>query len=170
MEKTCKEIEELLVDYTDELLSPDASNEVTEHLVQCENCRKVLNALQKSLELAGVIWIDGLAETENISIRTSRKVKKISWFRYAAIAASVLLVITTSIVWRSLVKPEPTEITFADIERQITESASAARLLAATDMLAEVPDAQSIVDQQYRYIVETYPETTAANIVKSKIK
>jgi hypothetical protein len=129
----------------------------------------VLDALQKSLDLAGVIWSDGFAEIENVRIST-HKVRKFRLLRYAAIAASILLVVTTSIVWRTLVKPEQTEITFAEIERQITESASAARLLAATELLAEVPEAQSIVDQQYRYIAETYPETTAATKAKSKIK
>lgn len=169
MEKSCREIEEMLVDYADGKLSPDESSELTEHFAQCEACRKALDALQKSLELAGVIWTDGLTEIENIHI-PSAKVRKVRWLRYAAIAASILLVVTTSVVWRALVKPEPTQITFAEIERQIAESASAARLLAATDMLAEVPDAQSVVDQQYRYIIETYPETTAAHKAKSKIK
>lgn len=170
MEKSCKEIEEMLVDYADRQLLPDDSNQVTEHLAQCETCRKVLDALQKSLELAGVIWTEGLTETENIRIPASKKVWRLHWLRYAAIAASILLVITTTIVWRALMKPEPTEITFAEIERRITESASAARLLAATELLADVPEARTIVDQQYRYIAETYPETTAATKAKSKIE
>jgi predicted anti-sigma-YlaC factor YlaD len=170
MEKSCKEIEKMLVDYTDGQLLPDGLKKVTEHLPQCEGCRKVLDALQKSLELTNVIWTDGLAETENVRIPISRKVRKFHWFRNAAIAASILLVIAVSVVWRALVKPEETEVTFAEIERRITESASAARLLAATELLAGYPDAQSIVDQQYHYIIETYPETTAANKAKSKIK
>jgi anti-sigma factor RsiW len=170
MEKSCREIEQMLVDYADGQLSPDDSKKVTEHLSQCERCRKVLDALQKSLELANVIWKDGLEETENIRISTSRKVRKFYWLRHAAIAASILFLITASVVWRALVKPEETEVTFAEIERRITESASAARLLAATELLAGYPDVQPIVDQQYRYIVETYPKTTAANKAKSKMK
>lgn len=170
MERLCREIEEMLVDYADGQMSPGDSSAVAEHLAQCENCRKVLDALQRSLDLAGVIWTDGLTETENIRIPTSHKIRKFPWLRYAAIAASILLVATTSIVWRALMKPKGPEITFAEIERRITESASAARLLAATELLVEVPDAKPIVDQQYRYIAETYPETTAAHKAKSKIK
>jgi predicted anti-sigma-YlaC factor YlaD len=170
MERLCREIEKILVDYADGQLSPDDSNEVAEHLAQCEACRQVLDALRKSLELAGVIWNDGLAETENIRIPTLRTIRKYSWLRYAAIAASILLVVTTSIVWHAMVKPKEAEITFAEIERRITESASAARLLAAAELLADVPDAKPIVDQQYRYIVETYPETTAANKAKLRTK
>jgi predicted anti-sigma-YlaC factor YlaD len=91
MEKSCKEIEKTLVDYADGRLPPDDSKKVTEHLSQCEECRKVLDALHKSLELADIIWTDGLAETETIRISTSRKVRKFYWLRYAAIAASILL-------------------------------------------------------------------------------
>jgi hypothetical protein len=67
-------------------------------------------------------------------------------------------------------RPAKKEISFAEIERRITESGSAARLLAAAELLAEYPDAQSIVKEQYRYIVETYPETAAAAEAKLKIQ
>ncbi len=169
MKKSCENIEQMLVDYTDEQLSQSDSSKVDEHLAECEECRKLLTALQKSLGLAGVIWADGLAEIENIRIPAA-KTRKIHWPRYAAIAASVLLVATASVVWRTLVKPEETELTFAEIERKITESSSAARLLAATELLSKNPEAETIVKQQYQYIVEAYPETTAAAKAKSRIK
>ncbi len=170
MERSCEEIREMLVDYTDGQLSPSESYEVAEHLAKCEHCQKMLEALRRSLELAGVIWADGLAEAKEIRAPIPRKTRKIRWPRYAAVAASILLVVTTSVVWRVLVRPAEKELTFTEIERRITESGSAARLLAAAELLAEYPDAQSIVKQQYRYIVETYPETTAAAKVKLKIQ
>jgi predicted anti-sigma-YlaC factor YlaD len=170
MEKTCEEIRERLVDYADGQLSPSEASEVAEHLEKCEGCRRTLQALQKSLELAGLIWEDGLAETKEIRAPIHGKVRKIRWPRYAAVAAGILLVVTTSIVWRASIKPTKKEISFAEIERKITESGSAARLLAAAELLAEYPDAQSIVKEQYRYIIQTYPETSAANKAKLKIK
>ncbi len=178
MKKSCEEIEEMLVDYADgqslqgwpSPLSPSESNKVAEHLAKCEHCQRILEALQRSLKLAEVVWEDGLAETKEIRVSIPGKAKKIYWFRYAAVAASVLLVLTTSIVWRRLVKPTQKEISFAEIERKITEAGSAARLLAAAELLAEYPDAQSIVKEQYRYIVETYPETSAAAKAKLKIQ
>jgi len=168
MQKSCKEISELLVDYADGQLLTSESSEVTEHLAKCERCRRTLQALQRSLELAGIIWADGLAETEAIHIPIPRKARKSHWPRYAAIAASILLVVTCSIVWRVLVRPASREPTLAEIERRIIESGNAARLLAATELLAEYPDAQSIVKEQYRYIVEIYPETAAA--AKAKLR
>ena len=173
MEKSCEKTEKMLVDYADGQLSSSDSKQVAEHLEKCEHCRKILEALHKSLELAGVIWADGLTETKEIRAPLPLKHRKIPWIRYAAVAASIILLLTTSIVWRALVRPvrpSEKEINFADIERSITEAGNAARLLAATELLAEYPDAQSIVKEQYRYIAETYPETSAAKKAKLKIQ
>ena len=166
--KTCEYIQEMLVDYADGVLSPGQSNEVTGHLETCKNCRKLLQALRKSLDLATIVWEDDLKETEAVKIPAQPKTRKIHWFRYAAVAASILLVVTTSMIWRGNNKSQETELSFAEIERNITESANAARLLAATELLADYPDAKEIVEQQYRYIAETYPRTPAAAQVKQK--
>lgn len=169
MEKSCKDIEQMLIDYADEQLPPDDSNKVAGHLAKCEKCQKLLDALQKSLELAGVIWADSLTEIENIRI-PAVKTRKIHWTRYTAIAASILVVATTSIVWHTLTRPKVSELTFAEIERKISESGSAARLLAAAELLSDNPNAQTIVKQQYQYIVETYPGTAASAKAKLHIQ
>lgn len=170
MEKTCEEIREKLVDYADGQLSQSESNKIAEHLGKCWNCRRMLDALQRSLELVEVIWEDGLGAAKEIRIPIPVKARKIRWPRYAAAAAGILLVVTTSIVWRALVRPAKKELTFAEIERKITESASAARLLAAAELLADYSNNEAIVKEQFRYIVDTYPETAAAAEAKSKIK
>ena len=169
MERSCENIEQMLVDYANGRLSQSDSSKITEHLAQCTNCRRLYNGLQKSLDLAGVIWADSLAETENIHIPAT-KTRKIRWPRYAVIAASILLVATASVVWHTLTRPKVNELTFAEIERKIIESGNAARLLAAAELLSENPKAETIVKQQYQHIVETYPETTAATKAKLRIK
>lgn len=169
MEKTCKNIEEMLVDYSDGQLSRSDTSKVAEHLAECESCRIILNRLHKSIELAGVIWADAHTEIENIRI-TTVKTRKIRRSRYAAVAAGILLLATASVVWRTFMKPEKAEPTFAEIERKITESGSAARLLAAAEMLSETSKTETIVKQQYQHIIDTYPETAAAAIAKSRIK
>ncbi len=170
MEKSCKDIEQVLVDHADGQSSPSDSSEVAGHLADCERCRALLGGLQKSLELTGVIWTDSLSETENIRVPIWRKTRRLRWPRYAAVAASILLVAATSIVWLALTRPREAELTVAEIEREITESGNAARLLAATELLSRHPEAEAIVKQQYRNIVETYPETAAAAKAKSKIR
>jgi hypothetical protein len=173
METSCEKIEELLVDYADSQLSPSEATKVAEHLQKCESCRKILAALNKSLELTEIIWADGLSETKKLHVPTTSKHRKIHWAKYVTAAAVILLVITTSTVWRTLkkpAKPSKKEINFADIERRINNAGNAARLLAATELLAEYPDSQSIVKEQYRYIIETYPETASATQAKMKIQ
>jgi len=170
MASSCKEIERMLVDYADGRLSAGKSSKVAAHLAKCEDCRRILAALQRSLELASVIWEDGLAEIEAIRIPIPKKERRFQWTKYAAVAAGILLVLVSSIVWRTFFRPAKKEPTFAEIERKISESGSAARLLAAAELLAEYPDAETIVRQQYRYIVETYPDTPAAGEAKLRIK
>lgn len=169
MQKSCKDIAEMLVDYADGQLSPSESSEVAEHLAKCERCRSILETLQRSLELTGVIWEDGLAETEVIRIPIPRKARKLRWPRHAAIAASILLVVTIIGVWRALLRPTEKEPTFAEIERRVVEAGSAARLLAAAELLAEYTDDEAFVKQQYRHIIEVYPSTTAAAKARSRI-
>lgn len=170
MQKLCKEINEMLVDYADGRLPPSESGKVSGHLAKCRRCRSILKALHRSIELASVIWEDGLAETELIHIPAPHKAKQRHWLRYAAVAASILLLITGYIIWHTPATPTEPQPTFAEIERRISESASAARLLAAADMLAQYPDAETIVNRQYRYIAETYPETPAAAKAKLQIQ
>ena len=170
MGSSCKEIEQMLVDYADGQLSPGESNGVAAHLAKCEDCRRTLEALKRSLELAGVIWEDGLAETEAIRIPIPKKVRKVRWAKYAAVAASILLVVTISGVWRALVRPTEQEPTFAEIERRISDSASATRLLAAADLLAKHTDTKAIAKRQYHYVVKTYPKTPAAAEAKLRIE
>jgi len=170
MDRSCEDIKEILVDYADGQLSQSESNKIAEHLAECEHCREMLEALRRSLELAEVVWEDGLAEAKEIRAPSPRKARKIRWPRYAAVAAGILLMLTTSIIWRALVRPAEKEISFAEIERRITEAGTAARLLAAAELLAEYPEAEAIVKEQYRYIVETYPETVAAAQAKLKIQ
>lgn len=170
MASSCKEFERMLVDYADGRLSAGESSKVAAHLVKCEDCRRTLEALKRSLKLAGIIWEDGLSETEAIRITVAKKVRKFRWTRYAAVAASILLVVTCSIVWRALVRPTEKEPVFAEIERRISESGSAARLLAAADMLAQYPDTEAIAKRQYHYVVKKYPQTPAAAEAKLRIK
>ena len=169
MEKSCKNIEDLLVDYVDGQLPLSESNKVAKHLAKCQKCQKLLDTMKKSLDLTGVIWADSLSETENICIPAA-KTRKTHWPRYATIAASILVVAATSVVWHTLTRPEVNEITFAEIERKITESGNAARLLAAAELLSDNPKAQTFVKQQYKHIIEAYPETTAATKAKLRIK
>lgn len=170
MEKACEQIEKLLVDYADGQLSPSESNKVGEHLAKCEHCRNTLEVLQRSLDLARVIWEDGLEETKAVRVSKTQRASRFQWRRYAAIAASILILMSILTFWRTTTGPKEAEPTFAEIEHRIEQAGSAARLLAAAELLSEYPDCRSILKQQYRYIIDTYPQTPAAAKAKLRIE
>lgn len=170
MDKSCEQITEKLVDYADGQLSPAESNEVAGHLAACADCRRLLDGLRRSLELAGVVWEDGAAGTEAVRIPVSRRPARSCRWRYAAVAASILLVVAASIVWRALVGPKEAGPTFAEIERQIIDEGTAAKLLAATDLLAGKPYAEGLIKSQYEYILDRYPNTKAAATARLRIQ
>ena len=170
MRESCKEIADMLVDYADGQLSAEQSCTVGDHLARCDDCRKLLGGLQRSLELAQVIWQDSLHQTERIHIGRPAKVARHRWLQYAAAAAAILVISATSIIWCTVHRAAPNQPTFAEIERKITEAGNAAQLLAATDLLAQYPDAKTVANHQYRYILDEYPDTFAADEARSRIE
>ncbi len=118
-----------------------------------------------------------LVKTKAISFSLPKKDKKSHWTRYAVIAAaaSVLIAAGGYFLLDRLdrdtdIKPKEAQLSFAEIERQISQSGRAARLLATADMLAKHSSTEQIVREQYRYITETYPQTTAGIEAKSRIQ
>jgi anti-sigma factor RsiW len=170
MEESCEQIEKLLVDYADGELSPSESSQVAEHLSKCEHCMVTLKALQRSLELAGMVWADGLEEIQNVGVPQTRVAGRFKWRRYAAVAACILLVAGIWVLWRTPTRPQQAAPTFAEIKQEIEDSGRAARLLAAAELLAGYPDTQKFVNNQYCYIVEMYPQTPAAAQARLRIR
>jgi predicted anti-sigma-YlaC factor YlaD len=172
IKKSCEDIQKILVDYADGQLCPEEETIVSQHLKKCQSCRKLFRALDKSLELSTIIWEDNLTEIDNVAIPASPKIRKIHWLKYASVAASILIIVTTAILWNSSNKQQEPEIqlSFEEIERNINDSANAARLLAATELLADYPDYKEMIENQYRYIARVYPGTPAAEKIKLKIQ
>lgn len=170
MKDPCDNFAELLIDYADTQLSAEESIRMADHLAECDNCRTLAGSLGKSLELAQVIWQDNLSQTpETIRIRACARVTRGMWMRYAA-AAVILIVAAVSVTSRITNKPAKRQRTFAEIEQRITEAGNAAKLLAAAELLGGCSEAETMVNEQYRRIAETYPDTPAAGKAKSRIK
>ena len=88
---------------------------------------------------------------------------------WLAVAASIALA-ASILIWQAISIPPNQEMAVEDIEQSISKSATAARLLAAADLLDQYQDARPLAEQQYRYIVSRYPETDAAAQAKTKIR
>ncbi len=158
--KSCEEIRGMLVDYADGELSEQDSQAVAEHLAECPACREVIRCLERSLHLAKAIWLDDLEAARTTSARRVA-VRLLPW---AAVAAAILIVAGT-LVLNSIHRPP--ELEYARIERQVAGVAAAARLLAATQILAQCEDTESIVQEQYRYILDNYADTPAAATLRN---
>jgi predicted anti-sigma-YlaC factor YlaD len=161
MKTGCEEIRMLLVDYADGELSGAEGERVTAHLTECPACRELVEGLRKSLGLAEVVWNDNAAEVEKIAGGRIPRVRRVSWRRYVAAAAGIVVI---GAICLMQLREEPaveSPQTFEEIDRKISDVGSAARILAATELLAESGNFKDIVQQQYRYIVERYPETPA---------
>jgi hypothetical protein len=58
-------------------------------------------------------------------------------------------------------------LTFEEVQRQVARAGRAAELLAATRIVSQCEGTESIVEQQYRYILREYADTAAAESIKA---
>jgi anti-sigma factor RsiW len=159
-DRSCEQLRDMLVDYADGELSTQDAQAVAEHLAECRACRETVEALERSLRLAKVIWLDNLEAGKAAPIH--RHV--IRWWRYAAVAAAILVVagaLLLGYLHRSA------EAEYALIDRRVADFATAARLLAATQILAQCEGTESIVEEQRRYILASYADTPAAATLRN---
>ena len=54
---TCKEVNELLMDYLESRLSPHAHKEMDYHISLCHNCVKFIKTYKKTIELTGKLSV-----------------------------------------------------------------------------------------------------------------
>jgi anti-sigma factor RsiW len=162
MDKLCEKIRDRLVDYADGELPPNESTEVRQHLGECEKCRETVARLQRSLHAAQAIWLDNLQGSRTKPAGLPVRRPAVRWLRHAAIAASILIAIGGVLMLSSIRRTSERAPTYAEIEQQISRAAAAARLLTATQILATCEGTESIVEQQYRYILSNYADTPVA--------
>ena len=167
---------EELVAYADGELSSSEAERIAEHIATCPECQVVTEALEHSLQITRAIWQTGQAQwPETRSFDRTTPIRP-SLKKLATVAASILLILGAGVTWRLLSEPSERtrvisdEVKIAKLRLEIAESSHAARLLAATELLSKYPEASSSVEQRYRHIAETYPETAAAAKARLKIR
>ncbi len=136
---------------------------MAQHLATCEPCRRTAETLDRSLGLARVLWSDNLdGARQSVPVVRSRRIRV-----YAA-AASILIAASVVLFAVANRRPRPSPIRIEDVERQVAKAGAAAKLLAATQILAQCEGTESIVQEQYRYIVAEYAGTPAAESIRAK--
>lgn len=161
---SCQTIEELLVDFADDALTGAETARVRAHIEQCPPCRATVEALRQSLACAQTIWQDNTRHR-----RRTRALQSHRW-RYVAVAAGILLAAGTLAYWPARHRPTGDAPTLAEIENRIDVSGRAARLLARIDQLETQASLRDVAESQYRYIMEKYPDTAAAESARLKLK
>jgi len=162
----CQSMEEWLVDFADDALAGAEAARVREHIEQCPPCRSTVAALRQSLKAAETIWQENLGELHGRRGRTRR------WrmWRYVAAAAGIALAVGTVFYRPTRHQPATDVPTLAEIENHVAASGRAARLLARVDQLETQTSLRDVAKSQYRYILEKYPVTDAAESARVKLK
>jgi len=162
--ETCQAIEEQLVDFADDALTGADTARVREHVEQCPHCRAMAEALRQSLQCAEVIWRDNADPVVRAGALPAQR------WPYVAAAAGILLAVGTLLYRPTPRAPAPSAPTLAEIENRIATSGRAARLLARIDQLETQASLRDVAASQYRYLVEKYPDTTAAAAARLKLE
>jgi anti-sigma factor RsiW len=166
MKMSCKEYTDRIVDYVDGELPEDEAQRTAQHLAACEGCRRTAQALERSLGLAKVLWSDNLSGSRSAAqaapMQRSRRI------RFYAVAATILLAASALLLTVPSHHPPQPSIRFEDVQRQVTRAGMAAQLLAATRIVAQCEGTESIVEQQYRYILREYAGTPAAESIRAR--
>ncbi len=166
MKPSCEQFVDKLVDYADGALPEEEAGTVARHLAECDRCRQTVSALERSLGLAKVLWEDYLGDAAVVDSSLARKPQRRVVYCLAA-AASILLTVggLAALVRHRDIRQPP--ITYEEVQRQVARAGIAAELLAATGLVAQCEGTESIVEQQYRYILREYADTPAAESIKA---
>ncbi|MHC4213301.1 MAG: anti-sigma factor family protein [Planctomycetota bacterium] len=167
MDKKCDKIsEERLVAFADGELSPGEAAEVSEHVNECEECRAMAEAMEKSLEIVRGSWAH---EHEKWPKDFVPRLNQQRVLRFGAVAASILLVVGLVLIWRMVSEPERPQ-TQAQLEQLVMREGLAAQMLAVGDLLAKQPEGREYARERYKEIIQSFSHTAYAEKAKLRIK
>lgn len=163
----CEEISSQLVDYVDGELSPEQARHIEGHLANCPGCTQLARALDQSLVIAQGLWEDASEQAGQIPMPNLSPTRAWAWTRYAAVAAGVTILI--GVLWLIPRHSNDSQLSLAQVQEQVQQSARAAQLLVATRMLSECKGTEELVQQQLDYIQTQYSDVPGIHNVNKKL-
>jgi uncharacterized protein YbaR (Trm112 family) len=179
-ENICRDIsKDTLIAYADGELPPDQAEQVKTHMVCCEDCKSMLSAVQRSLQVTQLIWKSDEAQWPRK--RSFRKPLLSIWLakRIAAVAASILLIVSVGVMRRLLYKPgeemfpvrqEIPVLKIDEIEIQVHHAGLAAQMLAVADLLAAQPEGEQYAAKRYNYVINSFPQRDECEQAKLRLQ
>jgi anti-sigma factor RsiW len=182
-DRACNIIAEMLVDFSDGELSVADRQRVESHLPGCPACRREVERLGRSLELARSVWAE-TAEASRSMVERPLRAPPLRQYRFrmaAILAASAAVFFVGLGTWwlaggnrevasqegpapagrRGGEPAEPTAAAPSDdagVEEVLSRKTRAARLAATARLLATEPSLKAYQVEAERYITQAYPE------------
>ena len=172
-EQICQVLsEEELVAYAEGDLPPARAERIETHIEDCQTCQTIIDALERSLHVAQVIWRTDEAQwPKRLPVDKPKSNRR--WIRpLTAVAASIFLVLGVGVTWRLLSDSHTTshgsnkEPTVAEIEMAVNHAAMAAQMLAVADLLSSQPGGIQFAIKRYNDVITSFPETEQSIIAR----
>jgi anti-sigma factor RsiW len=145
-EQICRVVsEEELVAYVEGDVPPSRAERIAAHVAICQNCRTMLDALERSLHVTQAVWQTGEAQwPKTLPLEKSKSSGK--WFRLLSEPSKS----------PHLTDEEPSA---AEIDVAANRAAMAAEMLAVADLLSSQPGGQQYAVKRYNDVIASFPGT-----------
>ena len=174
-EDECQQVRGVLVEYADGELPAAEMQQVGAHLAECSDCRELLTALRRSLELTKAVWAESLPrQGPAVAVSDRRRVRRLK--AVAVAAACVVLAAGAGLIWQGARPPQTPDgprtpiYSAAEIGAMIQREEASARLAASARILSDQPGGKQAAHDSYVYLARMYPETSAGRESRGKIE
>ena len=163
-----------LVAYADAELSPRESECIEEHLKQCPDCRELIIAMQRSMDLTKAMWRKDEQRWQAVVAQTVKKQAGLPKHYRITIAAAVLFLLALGSIglfeWQGR-KPYSTtkQLSPTELELNIERAALGTQMLAVADLLAQQPGGTGYAVERYEYVVHHFKDERDAAKARLRI-
>ena len=168
MEKCPKIPIEKLIEYCDGELSKNETEQVAQHISNCQICKANVKALHNSLSLVQNIWETEKDKWGNLKSFEKHTPYKFTIKKLISVAAGIIIIFAISLFWlkqktNNLKMPV---LTAKEIEIKAEYAAVAAQLLAVGDMYAAQAGAEKYAIERYNDLIESFPSSPQSEQAK----